>query len=173
MADAAPSTLRRNSVTIYCDATRDIQRACQSAGLTESRKGIGPRPAGRVIGNVSLGDLVPSGLRLPAGRSILPRISGAMMFVLLPLCLWLFDLSLRSETSYRQMRDFADGWFAKIVLAALVWALVHHLLAGIRYLSLDLDLGVELAAARRSGWIVFALSVPLATAFALMLFGAL
>src|SRR6266853_6076442 len=116
-------------------------------------------PARRVIRNISLGDLLHYRLPMPGVLSILHRISGAMMFVLLPLCLWLFDLSLRSETSYRQMRDFADGWFAKIVLAALVWALVHHLLAGIRYLSLDLDLGVELAAARRSGWIVFALSV--------------
>src|SRR6267154_108305 len=122
----------RNSVTIYCDATSDSQRGCQSAGLTESRNGIRPMPARRVIRNVSLGDRVHYRLPMPGVLSILHRISGAMMFVLLPLCLWLFDLSLRSETSYRQMRDFADGWFAKIVLAALGWALVHHLLAGIR-----------------------------------------
>jgi len=53
------------------------------------------------------------------------------------------------------------------------WALAHHLLAGIRYLLLDLDLGVDRAAARRSAWIVFALSVPLAAWFALVIFGVL
>jgi succinate dehydrogenase / fumarate reductase cytochrome b subunit len=129
--------------------------------------------ARRIIRNISILDLVHYRLPVPGVLSILHRISGVLMFILLPLCLWLFELSLRSELSYRQLRAVADGWFVKIVLAALAWALAHHLLAGIRYLLLDLDLGVERAAARRSAWIVFALSVPLAAWFALVIFGVL
>ncbi len=130
-------------------------------------------PERRVIRNISIGDLIHYRLPVPGVLSILHRISGALMFVLLPLCLWLFDLSLSSELSYQQLRQVAGGWFVKIVLAALAWALVHHLLAGIRFLALDLDLGVHLPAARRSAWIVIALSLPLAIWFALMIFGVL
>jgi succinate dehydrogenase / fumarate reductase cytochrome b subunit len=103
--------------------------------------------------------------------SILHRISGALMFLLLPLTLWLFDLSLRSEIGYQQLRQAADGWFVKIVLAALAWSLLHHLCAGVRYLLLDLDLGLDRASARRSAWIVFAVSLPLAVWAALIIFG--
>jgi succinate dehydrogenase / fumarate reductase cytochrome b subunit len=129
-----------------------------------------PMPVRRIIRNISILDLVHYRLPVSGVLSILHRISGALMFVLLPLCLWLFDLSVRSEPSYQRLRHFAGAWFARLVLAALAWALVHHLLAGIRYLLLDLDLGVDRASARRSAWIVFALSVPLATWFALMIF---
>jgi succinate dehydrogenase / fumarate reductase cytochrome b subunit len=127
----------------------------------------------RVIRNISIGDLIHYRLPVPGVLSILHRISGALMFVLLPLCLWLFDLSLSSERSYQQLREFVGGWFVKFVLVALAWALVHHLLAGIRFLTLDLDLGVDRAAARRSAWIVIAVSLPLAIWFALMIFGVL
>jgi succinate dehydrogenase / fumarate reductase cytochrome b subunit len=130
-------------------------------------------PERRVIRNISIGDLIHYRLPVPGVLSILHRISGALMFVLLPLCLWLFDLSLSSELGYQQLREVVGGWFVKIVLVALAWALVHHLLAGIRFLSLDLDLGVDRTAARRSAWIVIALSLPLAIWFALMIFGVL
>jgi succinate dehydrogenase / fumarate reductase cytochrome b subunit len=130
-------------------------------------------PERRVIRNISIGDLIHYRLPVPGVLSILHRISGALMFVLLPLCLWLFDLSLSSELSYQQLREAVGGWFVKIVLAALAWALAHHLLAGIRFLSLDLDLGVDRTAARRSAWIVMALSLLLAIWFALMIFGVL
>jgi succinate dehydrogenase / fumarate reductase cytochrome b subunit len=83
----------------------------------------------------------------------------------------LFDLSLRSEIGYQQLRQAADGWFVKIVLAALAWSLLHHLCAGVRYLLLDLDLGLDRASARRSAWIVFAVSLPLAVWAALIIFG--
>jgi succinate dehydrogenase / fumarate reductase cytochrome b subunit len=129
--------------------------------------------ARRIIRNVSILDLAHYRLPVPGVLSILHRISGALMFVLLPLCLWLFDLSLRSEPSYQRLGQLAGSWFVKALLASLAWALVHHLLAGIRHLLLDLDLGVELAAARRSAWVVLGLSVPLATWFALMIFGVL
>ena len=129
--------------------------------------------ARQVIRNISIADLVRYRLPVPGVLSILHRISGALMFLLLPLTLWLFDLSLRSEIGYQQLRQAAEGWFVKVVLAALVWSLLHHLAAGVRYLLLDLDLGVDRAPARRSAWIVFAVSLPLAVWAALIIFGVL
>ena len=127
--------------------------------------------ARRVIRNLSIADLTRYRLPIPGVLSILHRVSGALMFLLLPLTLWLFDLSLRSALGYQQLRGVVDGWVVKAVLSALAWALLHHLLAGIRYLLLDIDLGVDRASARRSAWIVFAVSLPLALWVALALFG--
>jgi succinate dehydrogenase / fumarate reductase, cytochrome b subunit len=129
--------------------------------------------ARQVIRNISIADLARYRLPVPGVLSILHRISGALMFVLLPWTLWLFDMSLRSELGYQQLRHASDGWFARTVLAALAWALLHHLAAGIRYLLLDLDLGVDRRTARGSAWIVFAISLPLAVWAALIIFGVL
>jgi succinate dehydrogenase / fumarate reductase cytochrome b subunit len=129
--------------------------------------------ARQVIRNISIADLVRYRLPVPGVLSILHRISGALMFVLLPLTLWLFDLSLRSESSYQQVRQATDGWFVKAILAALTWALLHHLVAGIRYLLLDLDWGLDRRTARGSAWTVLAVSLPLSLWAALIIFGVL
>jgi len=129
--------------------------------------------ARRVIRNISIPDLVRYRLPVPGMLSILHRVSGALMVVALPFVLWLFELSLRSESSWAQLRRGAAGWLVRIVLVVLAWALVHHALAGLRHLLLDLDLGVDRAQARRSAWIVFAISLPLALWAALIIFGVL
>jgi succinate dehydrogenase / fumarate reductase, cytochrome b subunit len=126
-----------------------------------------------VIRNISIADLTRYRLPVPGVLSILHRVSGALMFLLLPAILGLFDLSLRSELTYRRLQQLADGWVVKTCLALLAWALLHHLAAGIRYLLLDLDWGVDREPARRSAWIVFAVSLPLALWIALMIFGVL
>ena len=129
--------------------------------------------ARQVIRNISIADLARYRLPVPGVLSILHRISGALMFVLLPLILWLFDMSLRSELDYQQLRRAADGWFVKLVLALLAWSLLHHLAAGVRYLLLDLDLGLDRRTARGSAWVVFAISLPAAIWVALAIFGVL
>lgn len=82
--------------------------------------------------------------RLPAAgiMSILHRVSGAGMFLLLPVVVWLFDMSLTSELSYAQLMEVTSSPIVKIVLCGLVWAFLHHLLAGIRHLASDLHLGL-------------------------------
>jgi succinate dehydrogenase / fumarate reductase cytochrome b subunit len=127
--------------------------------------------ARRVIRNLSMADLIRYRLPVPGVLSILHRVSGALMVLLLPWTLWLLDLSLRSALGYQQLRQVVDGWLVKAVLAVLAWALLHHVVAGIRYLLLDLDLGVDRPSARRSAWIVLAVSLPLALWAALALFG--
>lgn len=111
--------------------------------------------------------------RLPAtGKvSILHRISGAGLFLFMPFLLWLFDLSLMSELSFARLRELGGHWFVKLILVGLIWAFLHHFIAGIRYLLLDLDIGTEKVAARRGAYVVFALSLPLTLLAALKVFG--
>ena len=121
--------------------------------------------------NLSLGQLASYRLP-PAGiLSILHRVSGVVMVVTLPLILWLFELSLKSESSYERLRALADNVLVKLILLGLAWALLHHLFAGLRYFALDLHMGVDKEPARRSALIVFAVSLPLAGVAGLWLFG--
>jgi succinate dehydrogenase / fumarate reductase cytochrome b subunit len=109
----------------------------------------------------------------PAGMvSILHRVSGALLFLLLPWILWLLDLSLRSEVGYEHLAAYAGHWLVKIGLLVLIWAFLHHLIAGTRYLVMDLHLAVDKRAATRSAIVVFSISLPLALLAALRLFGA-
>ena len=110
-------------------------------------------------------------LPLPGWVSILHRVSGAMLFLALPLLLWLFDLSLISEDSFARMASVGSNVFLKLVLLLLIWSFFHHLVAGIRYLLLDLHVGVEKSAARSSALAVFWISLPLTLLAALKLFG--
>jgi succinate dehydrogenase cytochrome b subunit len=123
--------------------------------------------------NLSLGQL--ANYRLPpAGLvSILHRASGVLLFLLLPPLLWLFELSLKSEGTFERLRATADHVLVKLVLLAAIWAILHHLLAGIRYLALDLHVGIQKDPARKSALAVFAISLPLAALAAIWLFGAI
>jgi succinate dehydrogenase / fumarate reductase cytochrome b subunit len=111
--------------------------------------------------------------RLPAGgvASFLHRFSGALMFLALPLLLWLFDLSLTSELSYARLAEVFSIGFVKLLLLGLSWALLHHLVTGIRHLLLDLHIGIEKDAAARSALWVYLISLPLTVLAALKLFG--
>jgi len=113
--------------------------------------------------------------RLPAGgfASFLHRASGALMFLALPFLLWLFDLSLASEPSYVRLAEVFSNWFVKLVLLGLCWALLHHLVTGIRHVLLDLHVGIEKEAAARSALWVYFISLPLTLLAALRLFGVL
>lgn len=87
----------------------------------------------------------------PAGVvSILHRISGALMFVLLPFVVWLFDVSISSEASYERFTSafvagigFVPAWFVKLVVLALIWGFLHHLIAGVRHLWMDMTHSVS------------------------------
>ena len=121
--------------------------------------------------NIHIAQILPYKLPPPGLVSIMHRVSGALLFLTLPLILWLFDLSLTSEISYARLAGFASHWLVKLVLVALAWAFLHHLVAGVRYLMLDLHLGVEKAAARTSALAVYAISLPLTLLAALKIFG--
>ena len=127
-----------------------------------------PRPQFR---NLNFPLLLTYRLPLPGLVSIMHRISGAMLFLTLPLLLWLFDLSLISEVSFERLRDIASNIFFKLLLVLLLWGFFHHLVAGIRYLLLDLHIGIDLKSARSSAIVVYAVSLPLTFIAALKVFG--
>ncbi len=106
-------------------------------------------------------DLTTIRLPLPGKVSILHRVSGVGLFLFLPVLLWLFSASLTSAETFATFRAVFASLPAKVVLAGLLWAFVHHFCAGIRFLLLDLHVGIEKEAARKSAAVVFAVSIPL------------
>jgi succinate dehydrogenase / fumarate reductase cytochrome b subunit len=107
---------------------------------------------------------------LPAIVSILHRASGALLFALgIPLLLSAVATSLASAEAYARWKEMLASPFAKLVLLALVWGYMHHLLAGIRHLLADVHIGVDLASARRSSAIVFVLALVCTLALAVRL----
>lgn len=111
--------------------------------------------------------------RLPlAGLvSILHRISGFLMFLLLPFVLYLLERSLTSESTYEYMRGFVSHWFVKLIILALSWAYLHHFSAGIRHLFMDMHMGLSKEGSRHSAASVLAISLFLTLLVALKLFG--
>lgn len=95
--------------------------------------------------------------------SILHRIAGILLFLLLPVLLYYFDLSLRSEESYGHLlQTVLTSPLAKLVLWVFTAAWVYHLLAGIRHMLMDIGYGEQLAAGRRSATLVIILALILA-----------
>lgn len=100
-------------------------------------------------------------LPLPGILSIMHRISGAALFLFLPVLLWLLDKSLDTEIGYDRVKGIFSLVIVKIVLAGLLWGFMHHFCAGIRYLFLDVHMGIDLPKARMSAAIVYFVSIPL------------
>ncbi len=114
----------------------------------------------------------------PAGIvSILHRVSGVLMFLLMPFIIWMFDTSVTSEVSYDVFRSafmagvgFVPGWFLKLVALALIWAYLHHLIAGIRHLWMDATHAVTKQFGHSSAIATLAISVLLTLALGFKLF---
>ena len=106
-------------------------------------------------------------LPLPGWVSILHRVSGALLvFPLTAWLLYLLDVSLASEQGFAHVRDhYLQQPLARAGLLLFVWAFAHHFFAGIRYLLLDIDKGIELRAARISSALVIVLALAV-TVFA-------
>ena len=95
-------------------------------------------------------------LPMPGIISIMHRVSGAVLFFALPVLLYGLQQSLVSFGAFNDLRVFFANWLVKLIVLGLFWGFFHHLCAGIRYLALDLDIGVDLEAARASSYWVFA-----------------
>jgi succinate dehydrogenase / fumarate reductase cytochrome b subunit len=104
--------------------------------------------------------------------SILHRASGALMFLLLPFVVWLFDRSITSEISFVTFSNAVSHWFVKLVLLALLWAYFHHFIAGVRHLWMDAFHAVGKEQGRQSALLTLGLSLALTVIVALKLFGA-
>lgn len=106
-------------------------------------------------------DLLRISLPLPAKVSILHRVSGALLFLALPVLIYQLDQSLDSADGFAAAAEFFANPLAKLVVLALVWSYAHHFCAGIRYLLLDLHVGLDRIPANRSALIVMVASLVL------------
>lgn len=118
--------------------------------------------------------------RMPAAAtvSILHRVSGALMFVLLPFIIWLFDKSVSSEISFGQFTAaftaglwIFPGWFLKLVALALIWAFMHHLIAGTRHLYMEVTHSLTKEFGRSTAIGTLVLSIGLTLVLGAKLFG--
>ena len=95
-------------------------------------------------------DLQQIKLPLPGIVSILHRISGVILFIMLPILLALLGGSLSSDETFDTYKAWADNFFIKLILIGVLWAFMHHMLAGMRFLLLDAHKGLELETARKT-----------------------
>ncbi|MFN3375464.1 MAG: succinate dehydrogenase, cytochrome b556 subunit [Burkholderiaceae bacterium] len=119
--------------------------------------------------------------RLPAAGwvSILHRVSGVLMFLLLPFVIWMFDTSVSSEISFAKFTaafnaglGFVPGWFFKLVALGLIWAYLHHFTAGIRHLWMDMNHdAVSKEFGKTSATATLVISLGLTAALGAKLFG--
>lgn len=126
----------------------------------------------RQFGVMSFAQTVHYRLPLAGIVSILHRISGLLMFVLLPFVLYMLDKSLTSEISFEYFKGYTSNVLVKLAILALVWSYLHHFSAGIRHLLMDLHMGLDKDSGRKSAVAVFAVSLSLTALVALKLFGA-
>lgn len=116
-------------------------------------------------------NLVEIRLPLPGFVSILHRVSGAGLFMALPLLLWLFQLSLGSPETFETFKAVAGHPFVRLVLLGLLWAFLHHFCMGIRILLIDIHIGVEKEPARATAKAVLAVSLVLTAILGATLLG--
>ena len=98
---------------------------------------------------------------LPAVVSIIHRASGALLFLLLPVLLYVLQQSLSSAQGFAEVQSWFQTPLAKLALLGVIWAYLHHFCMGLRYLALDLDIGVNLAQARFTAKLVLVVSIAL------------
>jgi succinate dehydrogenase / fumarate reductase cytochrome b subunit len=108
----------------------------------------------------------------------LHRASGGLMFILLPLIIWMFDTSVSSEISFDVFTSafsaglgFVPGWFFKLVVLAIIWAYLHHLIAGVRHLYMDVRHAVSKEFGKSSAIVTLGLSLGLTAVLGAKLFG--
>ena len=104
-------------------------------------------------------------LPLPGWVSILHRVSGALLFLGTLWLLFLLDRSLSSEAGFESVRHYTSVPLVKVALLVLVWCYCHHFCAGIRFLFLDLDKGVDKGTARLTGIVVIVAGLALTALF--------
>ena len=95
-------------------------------------------------------------IQMPVGAltSIMHRVSGILLSASVPVAVYLLGRSLQNEQGFAEVTGLLGHWAAKVAVTLVVWALAHHVLAGVRHLLSDFDVGSPLRRARRSAWFV-------------------
>jgi succinate dehydrogenase / fumarate reductase, cytochrome b subunit len=100
-------------------------------------------------------------LPLPGIISILHRVSGALMFLAIPFMLYALEGSLSSAERFDAFRSCISHPLMKIALLGILWAYLHHVCAGTRFLFLDIHKGLDLPTARLTAKLVLVVSLAL------------
>lgn len=110
-------------------------------------------------------------IQLPVGAlaSILHRVAGMLLGIALPVTVYLLDLSLRGPDGYVRAAALLTWWPLRAAAVVAIWALAHHLLAGVRHLLMDIDVGSDLSTARRSAYVVNVVAAAFAVVAAVVL----
>ena len=95
-------------------------------------------------------------IEMPVGAltSITHRVTGLLLAIGVPWGIYILEVSLQDPQGYAQVIAWFDTFAVRVATIALAWSLAHHLLAGVRHLLSDIDVGSQLSSARRSAWIV-------------------
>jgi succinate dehydrogenase / fumarate reductase cytochrome b subunit len=130
-----------------------------------------------VYRNIHISQIVAYRLPPAGWVSILHRVSGVLMFLLLPFVIWMFDTSLTSEISYARFASvfkagvgFLPGWFIKLVALGLIWGYLHHFIAGVRHLWMDATHAVTKEFGQTSAYATLGLSLVLTVLLGAKLF---
>ncbi len=99
-------------------------------------------------------NLVKIRLPLPGIVSFAHRITGVILFLSLPFAVYLLDLSVESKQSFAEVQQILKQPVMLFVQILLLWSLAHHFFAGIRFLLIDAEIGVEKSQARLGSWLV-------------------
>lgn len=135
-----------------------------------------PRPVYR---NINLADILFA-YRLPLAGivSILHRVSGALMFLLMPFIIWMFDKSVSSEVSFDTFTSVftvgcgaLPGWFFKLIALALIWAFLHHFVAGMRHLLMEVSHSYSKQTGKSTAIVTLVISIGLTIVLGAKLFG--
>ena len=128
--------------------------------------------------NIHITDIVSYRLPPAGWVSILHRVSGALLFLLLPLAVWLFDTSVSTEISFERFRaafgagiGILPGWFIKLLVLGLIWGYITHFIAGVRHIWMDVTHSVSKEQGRVSANVTLVLSILLTLVCAAKLFG--
>lgn len=129
-------------------------------------------------GTIHLIDALQYRMPLASVVSILHRASGAILFALLPFVIWMFDASVTSEISFDRFTSafvaglgFVPAWLVKFAALALIWAYLHHFIAGLRHLWMDATHSVSKEFGRQSAVFTLGLSALLTVLLGAKLFG--
>lgn len=131
-----------------------------------------------VFRNIHITQIASYRLPLAGIVSILHRVSGLMLFLMLPFIIWMFDTSISTEISYGIFSNafvagigVLPGWFVKLVCLGLIWAYLHHFIAGLRHLWMDATHSVSKAQGQNSAVVTLVGSVALTVLLGAKLFG--
>lgn len=111
-------------------------------------------------------------IRFPVGAvtSIAHRVSGVVLFLSIPLLIYLLDLSLQGPEGFATATAHLQATWVRLGSVLVAWSLFHHLFSGIRFLLLDIEVGMELHRARATAWLVNLTALLLALGYAWWVF---